>query len=135
MHSEVAYRATRAVVVDDSSTMRSVLRRALEALAFDVVEYPDGEACVQAFPYETPPAIAFVDLHMPGMDGIDLIGRLRGDRRCDDLYIVMVTSEVATEVRQLALARGADAFLAKPLEVRALRSGLEQLGFAWMEPV
>lgn len=134
MNARAVEPRTRAVVIDDSLTMRAVLRRALEALGFDVVEYADAENCVASFPYDGPPAVAFVDLHMPGMSGLDLISCLRKDQRCEQVFLVMVTTEESPAVRHRALSLGADAFLAKPLEVRALRSGLEQLGFAWMEP-
>jgi CheY-like chemotaxis protein len=134
MKAKAAARKTRAIIVDDSLTMRTVLRRALETLAFDVDEFVDAESCVASFPYEALPAVVFVDLHMPGMSGIDLIGLLRADRRCEEVFVVMVTTEECPLVRRQALERGADAFLAKPVEANALRMGLERLGFAWLEP-
>ena len=135
MKAKAAARKTRAIIVDDSLTMRTVLRRALETLAFDVDEFVDAASCVASFPYEALPAVVFVDLHMPGMSGIDLIGLLRADRRCEEVFVVMVTTEECPLVRRQALDQGADAFLGKPLAVPVLRASLEQLGFSWMAAV
>jgi two-component system chemotaxis response regulator CheY len=117
----------RAIVVDDSRAMRTLLRSALEACAFIVSEATDGlQACAQLAASE-PFQLALVDWNMPGLDGIGLIRLVRASRRYDQMVIVMVTSEAEASQIQRALAAGANEYIMKPLSAEMLIAKLRLL--------
>lgn len=118
----------RAIVVDDSRAMRAVLRRALEALDYQVFEAGDGcEALVQLAQIRIPD-LALVDWNMPEMNGIELIGELRRDRNYDRMAIVMVTSETEPDQVARALRAGANEYIMKPFSPDVLDEKLLLLG-------
>lgn len=104
---------SRVLVVDDSSTMRSIVRKILSASRFpvDVAEAAEGGAALKLI-REGDFDIVFLDYFMPGLNGIDTLAEIK--RAHPRLEVVMITAQqdeaVATRVR----AAGAAAFLKKP---------------------
>ncbi|MBI4577803.1 MAG: response regulator, partial [Planctomycetes bacterium] len=106
------------LVVDDEAAARLGMRRALEADAHRVVEAPDGEAALAAL--EAAPAdLVFLDINMPGQDGLEVLSRIRGRPRAPP--VVMVTAHGSERVAVEAMKRGAYDYLAKPYDVEELR--------------
>ena len=65
--------------------------------------------------------LVLMDLRMPGMDGMEAIGHIRArDDEKGKLPIIVVTADTALNLRGQCLEQGADEFLIKPVEVRAL---------------
>ncbi|MEQ8817353.1 MAG: ATP-binding protein [Thalassobaculum sp.] len=106
----------RILVVDDREANRRLLVGALEAVGFVTRDCRDGVESLAQFAEWAPDAV-LVDLELPGIDGAEVIRRIRAaPQRCDTPVIVV--SAVAFEAdRQRALRAGADAYLAKPVQL------------------
>ncbi len=103
----------RVLIVDDSSTMRSIVRKILSASRFrlEVEDSSDGEtalAQVRSGRF----GLVFVDYNMPSFDGIDTLKEIRRQR--EEVAVVLMTSSLDTALAERARAAGAFAFLKKP---------------------
>lgn len=118
----------RAIVVDDSRAMRSILARSLEQLGFTVAQAGNGKEALATLSGNASPALALVDWNMPEMSGIDFVTAIRQQHDFDGMRIVMVTTESETANVDRALAAGADEYVLKPFTPDALKSKLLGLG-------
>ena len=118
-----------ALVIDDSRTMRSIVRRIITPWGFDVLEAADGQAALDVLEASSPlPTVAFIDWNMPVMDGLQFVHevRAREDWRAITLVMVTTESEHAQVVR--ALAAGAHDYIIKPFTPDAMAEKLTWLG-------
>jgi two-component system chemotaxis response regulator CheY len=106
---------TRAVlVVDDDQFIRKLVATTLEDVSkFDLHEASDGLEALEVA-HDTRPAIVFLDVDMPRMDGIAACRRMREDPATNGATIVMLTAAHGDHTERLAEAAGADLFLTKP---------------------
>lgn len=118
----------RALVVDDSRAMRSILRSALAKEGFEVVEAANGREALDRLRNDERPDLALVDWNMPEMNGIELISIVRADTGFAGMRVVMVTTETEPEQVRRALAAGADEYIMKPFTRDALQMKLVALG-------
>lgn len=104
----------RALVIDDSRTVRIIIRQILLELGLEVVEAANGREALDAL--REPPGIdvALVDWNMPVMNGLEFIQAVRAERAYDSLRIIMVTTETEQEQVLRALAAGANEYVMKP---------------------
>ena len=120
----------RVLVVDDNEDHRFLTRRALAPLKerVSVALAADGPSALDAIRQE-PPDIVLLDVKMPGMDGFEVLRRLREDERTRALPVVLFTSSDHEEERARAQALGASGFVTKPLDAasfgRVVRATLE----------
>lgn len=121
--------ARRAIVVDDSRVMRTILRKTLEARGFEVVEAGNGREALDRLSLMRIPDLALVDWNMPQMNGIDLVSALRGDPSYDEMRVIMVTTETEMEQVQRALNLGVNEYVMKPFSDEVLADKLALLGF------
>ena len=105
----------RALVVDDSLTMRKVLGRTLERAGFEVLVAKDGMDAMQLL-QETIPDIILTDIEMPRMDGFGLARNIRDDVRTAKTPLIMISSRTADKHQNLAKEIGVDAFFGKPVQ-------------------
>jgi len=117
--------STRILIVDDEADLRTVLRFGLEAEGFHVIEAGDGEEGLRAA-RETQPDLMVLDLMLPKMDGYKVCRALKFDERFRALPIVILSARSGEQDRQLAMTMGADAFVAKPYEMRGLVAVIRQ---------
>jgi CheY-like chemotaxis protein len=117
----------RALVVDDSRTIRQILRAMLEDAGFRVDEAADADDALAAIESGPLPDVALIDWHMPGRSGLELIRVLRDDPRTRDVRMLIVTRYGSAEARAAALEGGADAILEKPFSARALHERIGSL--------
>ena len=122
---------TRALVVEDSRTIASIVRHYLQLEGFEVLIAADGVAGLETARRERPRVIV-TDLNMPGMGGLDMVRALRADPGTRDIAILMLTSDESPETAQQAMAAGADEYILKPVDpqrlaarVRAVVDGAE----------
>lgn len=120
--------APRALVVDDSRAMRTILARILGDIGFAVAEARHGREALAHLNAHPDTILALVDWNMPEMNGLDLITALRQDQRFAGLRVVMVTSETEMTRVAAALAAGADEYVMKPFTRPALEDKLHALG-------
>jgi two-component system chemotaxis response regulator CheY len=120
---------TRAVlVVDDDRFIRKLVTTTLEDVAeFDLHEAADGLQAL-ALARDTEPAIVFLDVDMPGLDGIDTCRELRSDPATREATIVMLTASHGERTERLAEEAGADLFLTKPFSPLELLRLVDALG-------
>ncbi len=114
----------RILVADDSRTVREALARMLGAEAYVVDLAADGQEA-WAMLHEVPYDLLVTDLEMPGLSGVALIERVRGERRAR-LPVLAISSRGAP-LRERASVAGADAFLAKPVTRLELTRRVAQL--------
>ncbi len=106
----------RALVVEDSPTMRQLISFALRRIkGLEVVEASDGVEGLKKLSQGTF-GIIITDINMPVMDGLKLVSLVRADERYQDIPIVIITTEGAAEDRQRALNLGANAYITKPIQ-------------------
>lgn len=98
-------------VVDDDEAVRESLQALLESRGFSVSTYDSAEAFLGAY-RPAARACAVVDLRMPGMDGLQLIERLKGDAA--NLPVIMVTGHGDVPLAVRAMKAGAADFVEKP---------------------
>src|SRR5512144_2603428 len=104
----------RVLVVDDEPHIRAVLRGYLEADGFAISEAADGEAAVQAVRDEHPDLV-LLDVMLPGIDGLEVLRRLRG---FSEVYVVLVTARAEEVDKLVGLGVGADDYVTKPFSPR-----------------
>jgi CheY-like chemotaxis protein len=116
------------LVVDDDDDLRQLYRLHLELVGVRVVDAPDGATGLAAARAERPNLIV-LDLHMPEIDGWQVLRELRADGQLGDLEVVVLTgtADEATELR--AREAGASSYVVKPVRIEDLVSViLQQLG-------
>jgi len=106
------------LIVDDEQDIREGSERILTRMHFNVSKAANGEEALEIF-QKTQPAIVLLDLKMPGMDGMEVLGKIR---KIDDSTIVIVITGYATvETAIQAMKQGAYDFIPKPFEPDQLR--------------
>ena len=106
----------RILIVEDSPTMRQLLVFALKRLkGAEMVEAQDGMDGLRKVSSDHFD-LALIDINMPVMDGLKLIRLIRGEDNLKEMPIVVITTEGAKEVRERALALGANEYLTKPIQ-------------------
>jgi PAS domain S-box-containing protein len=108
-------RAPIILIVDDNPANLKVARIALEGEGFAIRTAVDGHAAVDAIARERPDLI-LMDIQLPGIDGLELTRRLKGDPATAGIPIVAVTAYAMKGDREKALAVGCDDYLTKPID-------------------
>ena len=120
----------RALVIDDAQAARSYLRIILSELRFEVLEAENGVAALSCLREQGKVEIAFVDLHMPEMDGLEFIRVVRGDRNYDDMRLMTVSTDTSKGSVAETLEAGADEYVMKPYTKEVIQDKLLLLGFS-----
>ncbi len=118
----------RALVIDDSRAMRSILSRAMGNMGFDVETAGNGAEGLEVIRRGPLPDIALIDWNMPVMDGLEFVSALRGNREWRGITLMMVTTENEHSQVVRALAAGAHEYVMKPFTVDAIGDKLRVLG-------
>jgi two-component system chemotaxis response regulator CheY len=120
---------SRALVVDDSRTIRVILRRILAELGYEVCEAGNGVEALQLIEAERPDlSLALLDWNMPEMNGLELLKQLRQNSALSALKVVMVTTEAELGHMVTALEAGANEYVMKPFTKEILQEKLEIIG-------
>ena len=123
----------RVLVVDDEPPIRRFLRTSLAAQGYDIIEAEDGSKALEEVRRRSPDLLV-LDLGLPGIDGLEVIRRLRGSGV--SLPIIVLSSRVDEAGKVEALDLGADDYVTKPFGVEellarirtAMRHKLQQQG-------
>jgi DNA-binding NtrC family response regulator len=100
-------------IVDDDPTLRTLVERWLQLAGFESSTFSDGDSCLQALTEELP-AVILLDVNMPGMDGMEVLERIRTHNPL--VPVIMLTADDAVESVVKAMKMGAWDYLAKPLD-------------------
>jgi len=118
----------RAVVIDDSATMRRIFDKQLRDLGLEVTSFNDGREALEALEREIGAVtLIFSDIQMPSMDGFEFCWRLQQADWYPGTPLVMVStcSDAASVIRVLKL--GADDFIPKPFDREDLAQIIERV--------
>lgn len=111
------------LVVDDEGPIREILRRYLQADGIDVIEAADGVTALDQFTTRRPDVVV-LDVMLPGVDGIEVLRRIRA---ASDAYVLMLTARTEETDRLIGLSVGADDYMTKPFSPRELSARIKAL--------
>jgi diguanylate cyclase (GGDEF)-like protein len=111
----------KVLIAEDDSTSLLILRKAIENLGHECVIAGDGDAAWEQY-LEVLPDVVITDRMMPGIDGSEVVRRIREQPRY--CYVVMLTALSGDEHELAGMSAGADGYLAKPLDIAQLRFAL-----------
>ncbi len=116
----------RIALVEDNADNRLLVQALLKG-RYEVSEHPSGGEALAAFE-ERAPDLVLLDISLPGMDGTEVLTRLRAEPRWRDIPVIALTAHAMRGDRERLLELGFDAYLAKPiLEPRELVAAIERL--------
>ena len=110
------------VVVEDDESIREMLRYYFQSVGYAVRSYESGEALFQEEEGESLPALYILDIMLPGMDGLEILRRLRSGRDTGDVPVIMLTARTAEMDRVSGLEAGADDYVVKPFGIMELQA-------------
>jgi two-component system nitrogen regulation response regulator GlnG len=104
----------RILIADDEDSLRWVLEKGLRGVGYDVTSVKDGEEAVRVFEAQ-PFDLVFLDVRMPGLDGLTALERIRDLR--PDVYVIVMTAHGSMDTAIKAMQRGAYDYLNKPFDL------------------
>lgn len=114
------------LVVDDSSTMRRIIKNTLQRLGYeDILEAEHGLQAWEIMDSVEGIKVLITDWNMPEMNGLDLVKKVRADNRFVDIPIIMVTTEGGKAEVITALKAGVNNYIVKPFTPQVLKEKLE----------
>jgi CheY-like chemotaxis protein len=115
------------LIADDDSQVRRFLRAAVEdEPGYVILEAASGQEAVQLALRECP-ALAFIDVHMPDMDGFQVCSTIKADPSARTTRVVLCTGSGDAPTAAQGLAAGADALLSKPCTMQQVQAQLREL--------
>jgi CheY-like chemotaxis protein len=114
------------VVCEDDAQIRKVVRVALRSTPHQVWLAENGREGL-ALIQEHCPDLVLTDVHMPEMDGYELVRAIRADSRLTRIPVVFLTASAQRYQVEEAFAHGARDFVAKPFDLRDLRAKIDQV--------
>ena len=116
----------RVLLAEDEPNIAELLRFLLGRAGFEVETQADGQAALSAA-LAHPPAVVILDVMLPGLDGLEVLRRLRADPRGRALRIIVLTAKGQRADRQAAIDGGADLFVTKPFSNAELVAAVRRL--------
>lgn len=111
------------LIVEDDAQIRMMMRLYFETEGYNIFEAEDAEDAFCIFRTETI-HLVFLDLMLPGMDGLEICRRLREH---SDVAIIMITAKSQEEDKVSGFANGADEYVTKPFSLKVLAARAESL--------
>ena len=105
------------LIIEDNEKNRKLVRDVLQFKGYRTQEAETAETGL-SLARESRPALILMDIQLPGMNGIEALGHLRGDPVTRDIPVMAVTASAMTQDRQKILAAGFDAYQSKPIDVK-----------------
>ncbi|RKX99701.1 hypothetical protein DRP77_12825 [Candidatus Poribacteria bacterium] len=110
---------SKILVVDDEEDILDLVEMSLTADGFEVITARDGPEALRKVREEEPDLI-LLDISMPGMDGYEVMERLKGDKRTSSIPIIMLTAASQKEDKVRSFSAGADDYVVKPFDTDEL---------------
>lgn len=118
---------TRVVIADDKAEIRDFIEFNLENEGFDVAAFENGVDCWTHLEWFGPPDAVVLDIMMPGMDGFEVLQRIRETDRLAAVPVLLLTSRGREEDVARGFDAGATYYMAKPFRLQDLRSRLRSV--------
>ena len=106
----------RILVVEDNEKNMKLFRDVLRAKGYAPIEATSGEEAVE-LAFDHVPDLILMDVQLPGIDGIEALGRIRADERTVSIPVVALTAQAMTGDRERFLDSGFDGYISKPVDV------------------
>jgi two-component system chemotaxis response regulator CheY len=116
----------RVLAIDDSRTMREMLRASLGAAGFEVHLAEDGQDGIDRLA-EIAPDVIITDINMPRLDGFGVIEAVRQGEHRPDLPILVLTTESAADLKDRARRIGATGWIVKPFDDHRLIGAIRRI--------
>jgi len=124
---------SKALIVDDSKTIRMILSKIMRELGYDICEAANGKDALKVMETEKGEVnLVLADWNMPEMNGLDMVKHLRQNPELAALKVIMVTTETEIDHMVSALEAGANEYVMKPFTKDILK---EKLGLVGIVPV
>jgi CheY-like chemotaxis protein len=114
------------LVVEDNDKSRKLVRDVLMFKGYEIVEAETGEEGVR-LAQERRPSLILMDIRLPGIDGIQALGRLRAEVATREIPVMAMTASAMAGDRKRVLDAGFDAFQSKPINLKDFLAAVEQL--------
>ncbi len=115
------------LIVDDSSSMRIVVKIALERAGYEVLEAADGVECLEQLEKAGRVNLILSDVNMPRMDGFEFVTKVKANPRHRFTPVIMLTTEVLNSKKDQGRAAGAKAWIVKPFNPPQLLDAVSKL--------
>lgn len=110
------------VVVEDDESIREMLRYYFSSVGYEVRAYDSGEALFPGEAGAPRPVLCILDIMLPGMDGLEILRRLRDARETAEIPVILLTARTAEMDRVTGLESGADDYVVKPFGIMELQA-------------
>ncbi len=114
------------LVIEDSASVRRLIEVCLRPLGVEIRSVEDGLLGLEAAQFEIPQTIV-LDIGLPGMDGWEVLAKLRADEATKQVRVLVLTAHAQPEMADRAAAKGADSFMTKPFRPEELRESVQEL--------
>jgi two-component system chemotaxis response regulator CheY len=117
------------LVVDDSSSMRAVIKKIIKVSGFNVgecLEAADGKEALKVLADKWVDLV-LTDINMPNMSGLELIAEIKRDQLLQSIPVVMVTTEGSRERMQESMELGASGYIKKPFTPEDIKKTLNKI--------
>jgi two-component system cell cycle response regulator DivK len=114
------------LVAEDNQVNRELIREVLQRQGFEVVEAADGKEALSQVEKHSPDLV-LLDIQMPEMDGFAVLRSLREVPKHKELKVVALTAYAMRDERQSALQAGFDAYISKPIELKAFKEDISRM--------
>lgn len=118
------------LIVDDSTSLRTVVRLALARAGYDVIEAGDGVAALDALAKAPKVHLIVCDVNMPNMDGITFVTQVKQHPRHRFIPVIMLTTEGEEDAKNRGRQAGAKAWIVKPFNPPQLLDAVSKLVLA-----
>lgn len=116
------------LIIDDSATMRSILKKMLSPFNFTTVEAGNGQEGLDQINAMNECDLALIDWNMPVMNGLEFVKSVRADATKNHTKLVMVTTETEFSRISEAMGAGANEYIMKPFSHDILTDKLKLVG-------
>lgn len=104
------------LVVEDDSMNSKLVRDVLEYKGYRILEASNTEQCLELAP-KCIPDLILMDIHLPGMDGIEATRRLKENPKTEGIAVIAMTADAMPAIRERILAAGCLDYIAKPFDI------------------
>jgi len=114
-------------IVDDDESVRRALSRLVRSLAYQTTDFPSGESFLVSLT-NVIPCCALLDMHMPGLDGLQVLEEMRSRKLT--VPTIIITANSQPNMRELCMKAGAAGYLQKPLDLDVVLSSIQSVAAA-----
>jgi CheY-like chemotaxis protein len=105
--------------IEDNFHNRRIVRKILQSRGYSLIEAEDGISGL-AMVQELKPPLVLLDIGLPGMDGLEVVGRIKADEHLQEIPVIALTASAMRGDRERFLAAGCDDYLSKPVQAMEL---------------